>query len=64
MRILLHLCQSNFSDDFNITDETLSEMKYLFSLYIYNSFIFNLFLTFLFTLAFIWHLFYLFVYKV
>ena len=42
--------QSNFCDDFNITDETLSEMKYVFrfSLYLqkfYLYFILN-FLTF------------------
>ena len=30
MWILLHLRQSNFRDDFNITDKTLSEMKYVF----------------------------------
>ena len=44
MWILPHLCESNFCDDFNIIDETLSEMMYL--VYIYNSFSFNLFLTF------------------
>ena len=47
--ILLRLCESNFCDDFNITDEYL--------VYIYNSFIFNLLLTFLFltsSLRFVW----------
>ena len=34
MWILLHLCQSTFCDDFNITDETLSELKYVFILYL------------------------------
>ena len=36
MWILLHLRESNFCDDFTITDETLSEMKYIYitSLYL------------------------------
>ena len=34
MWTLLHLCESNFCDDFNIIDETLSEIKYVFSLYL------------------------------
>ena len=34
MWILLHLCQSNFCDGFNITDKILLGMKYLFSLYL------------------------------
>ena len=34
MWILLHLRESKFCDDFNIIDETLSEMKYVFSLYL------------------------------
>ena len=32
--LLLHLRQSNFWDDFNITDEILSGIKYAFSLYL------------------------------
>ena len=51
-----YLCQSNFCYDFNITDEILSGMKYLFSLYLPNSFILNSFLTFLLPLAFIYAL--------
>ena len=35
MWILLHLFQSNFCDYFNITDETLSEMKYVFRFSLY-----------------------------
>ena len=31
MWILLHLSQSKFCDDFKITEETLSEMKYVLS---------------------------------
>ena len=33
MWMLLHLYQSNILNDFNITDEVLSEMKYVFELY-------------------------------
>ena len=46
MQILIHLCQSNFCNDFNIADETQYWSMYL--AYIYNSFIFNLFLFFYF----------------
>ena len=34
MWVLLHLFQSNFCHGFNITDEILSGVKYLFSLYL------------------------------
>ena len=49
---LIHLCQSNFCDDFNIFDKYCREWR-MYLVYIYDSFICNLFLTF----HFFWHLF-------
>ena len=46
MSMLLYLCENNFCDDFNGIDETLSEKRSMYLIYIYNSFILNLFLTF------------------